>query len=253
MKNLTAIMLIGNMFFSTAITAGAQKSCAGSESVTVHLKSWDFPVQRVRNAVLFRAGMQIDADGAPNAYGPRGKGLDSLANAKRGDRFVGVITSRDGTPIVQKRGVYKGFYVSPTSLYAAGGRESSPRTYVDARKIPYIALPRGLAEQFGVKLGDLAVVINQKNGRTAFAIYADSGPADKIGEGSIALANALGVNSDPRHGGIQEEEIAYLLFPQSGLGQGKLRTARDIRHSAGKLFRQWGGRGRLKACLVESR
>jgi hypothetical protein len=104
-----------------------------------------------------------------------------------------------------------------------------------------------------VKLGDLAVVINQKNGRSAFAIYADSGPADKIGEGSIALANALGVNSDPRHGGIQEEEITYLIFPQSGLGQGKLRTARDIRHSAGKLFRQWGGAGRLKACLVESR
>jgi hypothetical protein len=136
MKDLTAILLIGSMFSSTAITAGAQKSCAGSESATVHLKSWDFPVQRVRNAVLFRAGMQIDADGAPNAYGPRGKGLDSLANAKRGARFVGVVTSSDGTPIVQKRGAYKGFYVSPTSLYAAGGRESSPSTYVDARRFP---------------------------------------------------------------------------------------------------------------------
>jgi Fungal chitosanase of glycosyl hydrolase group 75 len=251
MKKLTAILLIASVFSSTAIPAAGQSSCAGNESAKVHLKSWDFPVQKVRNAVLFRAGMQIDADGAPNAYGPRGKGLDSIANAKRGDRFVGVITGPDGTPIVQKRGPYKGFYVSPTSLHAAGGRESNPATYVDARRIPYIALPRGLAEQFSVTLGDLAVVVNQKNGRAAFAIYADSGPADKIGEGSIALASALRVNSDPRHGGIQEEEITYLLFPKSGLGQGKLRTARDIRHSASKLFRQWGGAGRLKACLRE--
>jgi len=251
MRNLPAILFIASFFFYPPASAAGQRSCAESESATVRLKTWDLAVQKVRNAVLFRAGMQIDADGAPNAYGPRGKGLDSIANAKRGDRFVGVITSSDGMPIVQKRGVYKGFYVSPTSLYAAGGRESSPSTYVDARKIPYIALPRGLAEQFGVKLGDLAVVINQKNGRSAFAIYADSGPADKIGEGSIALANALRVNSDPRHGGIQEEEITYLLFPNSGLGQGKLRTAREIRQSASKLFRQWGGAGRLKACLLE--
>jgi hypothetical protein len=239
------------MFSFTAISAGAQKSCAGSESATVHLKTWDFPVQKVRDAVLFRAGMQIDADGAPNAYGPRNKGLDFIANAKRGEKFVGVITDTGGTPIVQKRGRYKGFYVSPTSLYAAGGSETKPSTFVDARKVPYIALPRGLAEQFGVKLGDLAVVINQKNGRSAFAIYADSGPADKIGEGSVALANALRVNSDPRHGGIQEDVITYLVFPRSGLGQGKLRTVRDIQHSAGRLFRQWGGARRLQSCLLE--
>src|SRR5262249_45660291 len=119
------------------------------------------------------------------------------------------------------------------------------------RKIPYIALPRGFAERFGVKLGDLAVVINQKNGRLAFAIYADSGPADKIGEGSVALANALHVNSDPRHGGVQDCVITYLIFPWSGLGRGQMRTARYIQHSAGKRYRQLGGAARLKACFLE--
>ncbi|HZD95078.1 MAG TPA: hypothetical protein VE133_12535, partial [Candidatus Sulfotelmatobacter sp.] len=80
---------------------------------------------------------------------------------------------------------------------------------------------------------------------------ADSGPADKIGEGSVALARALHVNPDPRHGGIQEEVITYLIFPQSGLGQGKLRTAQEIRHSAGRAFKEWGGAARLKVCQRE--
>ncbi|HEX7284570.1 MAG TPA: glycoside hydrolase family 75 protein [Candidatus Angelobacter sp.] len=193
--------------------------------------------------------MQIDADGAPNAYGPHNRGLDHIANAKHDGEFVGVITGRDGRPVIQKSGPFKGFYVSPTSLHAVGGDETKPSSYVDAKKIPYIVLPPAMTEQFGVTLGDLALVVNQKNGKSSFAIYADAGPADKIGEGSIALAKALGVNADPRHGGIQEEMITYLVFPGSGLGQGKLRTAQDIRRSGSKLFKQWGGAARLKACL----
>lgn len=227
---------------------GQDSSCVGGESTTVQLESGSFSVHKVRHAVLFRAGMQIDADGAPNAYGPNNSGLDHIANARHDGKFVGIVTGPNGKPVIQKSGRFRGFYVSPTSLHAAGGNEARPGSYVDARKIPYIVLPAALARQFGVALGDLAFVVNERNGKSSFAIYADTGPADKIGEGSIALARALDVNADPRHGGIQEAVITYLVFPGSGLGQGKLRTARNIRLSGRRAFRRWGGPRRLKAC-----
>ena len=52
-------------------------------------------------------------------------------------------------------------------------------------------------------------------------------PHGKIGEGSVALAHALGLDDNPRHGGTGDPSIAYLVFPKSGLGPGKLRTARE--------------------------
>jgi hypothetical protein len=92
------------------------------------------------------------------------------------------------------------------------------------------------------------VVTNQSNGKTSFAIFADVGPHGKIGEGSVALARALGLNDDPRHGGIGDPDIAYLVFPRSGLGAGKLRSAREIRSSTLRVFRRWGGVRRLREC-----
>jgi hypothetical protein len=192
--------------------------------------------------------MYVDADGAPNAYGPHNRGLDFTANAVRGGRFLSVATHPDGKPVIQRSGRFKGFYVSTTSLHNAAGNPTAPGTYVDARKIPYIVLPPEFMNQFGVALGDLAMVTNQRNGKTSFAIFADVGPRGKIGEGSVALAHALGINDDPRHGGTGNSSIAYLVFPKSGLGPGKLRSAKEIRKSALRAFRRWGGARRLTAC-----
>lgn len=67
-----------------------------------------------------------------------------------------------------------------------------------------------------MRLGDFAVVVNLRNGKSAFAIYAD---IRTLGEGSVALADALGISSDARHGGQssgQSKGILYLLFPESG-------------------------------------
>jgi hypothetical protein len=61
-------------------------------------------------------------------------------------------------------------------------------------------------------LGDFAVVMNLRNGKSSYAIYADIGT---MGEGSIALADNLGIWSDARRGG-QSDGILYLVFPGSG-------------------------------------
>jgi hypothetical protein len=252
MKNALLFALAAAcIFFCSAAMVAAhaqQNSCADIETVDVQFEARAFPAERIGDAILFHAGMYIDADGAPNAYGPNNRGLDFTANAVRSDRFLSVALHPDGTPVIQRSGRFKGFYVSTTSLRNAAGSPKVPGTYVDARKIPYIVLPPEFMKQFGVTLGDLAVVTNQRNGKTSFAIFADVGPHGKIGEGSVALARALGLNDDPRHGGTGDSSIAYLVFPKSGLGPGKLRSARESRSSTLRVFRRWGGARRFREC-----
>ena len=227
-----------------------RNSCAGTQPAHLELVSRTLPVQKIGGAVLFAAGMYVDADGAPNAYAPHDKGLDFTANAKNGGKFVSLVLHDNGQPVVQRSGRYKGFYVSTTSLRKRSGRPTDPATYVNAAKIPYIVLPPEFMQRFDVALGDLALVTNRQNGRSSFAIFADVGPRGQIGEGSIALARALGLNADPRRGGTESPIIDYLVFPGSGLGHGKVSTSRAIKASGSKLFRQWGGARRLRACSI---
>jgi hypothetical protein len=209
-------------------------------------------VTHLSGAVVFEAGMAIDADGAPNAYAPKDRGLDHIANARHHRHWVGVATDRHGKPLVQKKGRYRGYYVSTTSLHESAIRNyANPAKYVDATKVPYIVLPPEVADRFGITLGDLAVVINQRSEQPffAFAIYADVGPRQKIGEGSIALAEVLEVPSNPRNGGT-DGGVLYVVFPGSGLGPGKLRTLEEINDLTAELFDQWRGAQAPQTCWL---
>jgi Fungal chitosanase of glycosyl hydrolase group 75 len=198
-------------------------------------------------ALFFVAGMQIDADGAPRAYHPQGSppGLDFLANAGHPGNFFGVVTDRHGNPVVQSaHDPAPGFFVSPTSLQRPDLGVENPRRYVDASAIPYIVLPALVRDKGGVRLGDFATVRRRSNGKVSHAIFADGGPAAKIGEGSIALAKALGVPSSPKHGGTNEKEIVYVVF--AGSGNGRPRTKAEIDAKAKTLLEAWGGLERLR-------
>lgn len=96
------------------------------------------------------------------------------------------------------------------------------------------------------KLGDFGLVVNQANNKSSYAIFADIGPAERIGEGSIALAKALEIRSDPRRGGTASG-IIYLIFPNSG--NGKPRTIEEINVAGERLFQAWGGKQQLDACF----
>lgn len=225
-------------------------SCPSARKTRISMQRGKLTVTQVSGAVVFEAGMAIDADGAPNAYGPDDRGLDRLANARHHRRWVGVATDEKGHPLVQKKGPYRGFYVSITSLQNAEIRnEANPAKYVDARKISYIVLPPEMTERFGIELGDMAVVIHKASGKTAFAIFADTGPHGKIGEGSIALARKLALPSDPRTG-FTEDGILYIVFPGSGLGPGKLRTRAEINRDAAEQYENWGGQEKLHSCAL---
>jgi hypothetical protein len=81
------------------------------------------------------------------------------------------------------------------------------------------------------------MVINGRNGLWSAAIYADFGPRAKIGEGSIALAKAVGLNSNARHGGTESHCIIYVVFPHSG--HGPLLSASTIQALGTQLFDAW--------------
>lgn len=209
---------------------------------------WSLPES---TAFFYTSGMTIDADGAPKAYHPNGRsGLDALANAGRPGNWWALVTDNgqpDGTPIIQgSSDPAPGFFISATSLQDKTKKARDPRRYVDSTTIPYIVLPSAVTRKTGAKLGDFAIVINRKNDTTSFALFADGGPAGKLGEGSIALADALGIPSNPRRGGAATD-VLYLAFPQSG--DGKPRTIEEITEEGQRLFRDWGGSAQLKACL----
>jgi hypothetical protein len=195
---------------------------------------WQLKNAPTAAAFFFASGLSVDADGAPNAYGPPGVHgtLDYLGNAGEAGNWWALVTDKRGQPVVQN-GVapqqpYRGFYISTTLLhddFFPG--ETDVRHWADATRIPYIALPN-FFHGTGLKLGDVALLINGTNGKHCFAIFADSkGRKPKLGEVSICAAAALGAPSDPRHGGMSRGLIT-LVFPDSGLGQGMIPGANTI-------------------------
>jgi hypothetical protein len=226
-------------------------SCRPTEVARVaNLPIWRHGEEK---AFFYRAGLAVSADGAPNAYHPgSAQGLDRLGNAGRPGRWWGILTYTGrpgGDAFVQgDNAPYPGFFVSTTALFDPAFPVVDPRRYVDAREIPYIVLPgdRKLLGRLGAKLGDFAYIINTKTGAFSPALIADLGPRNKLGEGSIALAKALGVPADPRTGGVSGG-ILFVVFPGSGNGRPHPRSA--INQSATGHFAAWGGMEKVSACF----
>jgi hypothetical protein len=90
--------------------------------------------------------------------------------------------------------------------------EEDPEAYVDAETVPYVVVPPMIVRgTVGIVRGCRARV--SYRGKQVDCVVADLGPANKIGELSIAAARALGLPSSPRHGGTEEPEVLYELWP----------------------------------------
>ena len=221
-------------------------------SIKTVLKIGEIPILQAdgESAFFYEAGMSINADGAPNAYHPADTGIDFLANAGYSDNWWAIAVDKNGNPFIQaSTDPYPGYYISTTALFDSGFVKQDPRRYVDSTKIPYIVLPGNsdFRKTTGVKLGDFAAVYNTNNEKLAFAIYADVGPKNQIGEGSIALSQAVGndplVQSRVRRG--IPKNIVYIVFPGSGNGQP--RTISEIEAETKRFFEIWGGVERIKS------
>ena len=227
-------------------------SCANARRKLLNLDLWDregkyvakAPIWQLQsNVFFFTAGMTIDADGAPNAYHPDDTGIDELANAGRQGHWDGIITDRYENPLLQREAdPFPGYYISCTSLADKTKEFNDPNRYVDATKIPYVALPEEIAESGGARLGDFAFVLNLQNGKSSFAIYADIGT---LGEGSVALAERLGISPNARYGGVSGG-VLYLFFPGSGNTQP--RTIEEIQSEGERLLSDSGAVEELSSC-----
>ena len=173
------------------------------------------PITWDGNAIRFRSGLTIDADGSPRAYGPDDSGLDHTANAGHEGNWWGVIVDRDGNPIVQgKTDPCPGMYVSPTTYGRPQFLPTNPRKWLNSETIPYGVIPGPLRRLIKpIIMGCYGVVTNRHNGKRMEILIGDSGPATHLGEGSMALADGLGINSNPRTGGTDEPYLDWLIYP----------------------------------------
>jgi hypothetical protein len=234
---------------------GRANSCASARSTLLELVALDreqrpfqdVPVWQLPNsrAFFFVSGMTIDADGAPNAYNPDDTGLDELANAGAPSHWDGIVTDLNGNLLIQQESdPFPGYYISCTSLSDKTKKFDDQTGYVDASKIPYVVLPKDIADRGAARLGDFAFVMNLRNGKSSFAIYADIGT---LGEGSVALANALGIRPDARRGG-QSDGILYLLY--AGSGNQRPRTIGEIQSEGEEMLVSHAGDMRdLSSCI----
>lgn len=166
--------------------------------------------------------MDVDVDGAPNAYGPPGKpALDSLdhAYALDGDtsRIVGFLTEHDGrTPVVQgPHDPFPGYYISTTAFADPNNdNDRDPRAYLDARRINYVVLGKA-AKARGARIGDFASVYSVHTHRAVFAVVGDDGNPSGD-EGSLHLLQDLGYRfRNGKDDAVEESEIVIRFYPHS--------------------------------------
>jgi len=169
--------------------------------------------QGVLQAFVFLTHMNIDFDGAPNAYGPPEKEpLDTLDHAGQNTRYYGLVAirpdetvdivvpkqgkqtkllkelynlklderfpdSQGRVPVVQQGGEYDGYFISITSRATrslAGANRFQQSTYVNSAKVAFGALSGRLQDK-GVAFGNYGMAIRHDNGRQAGFVLMDGG------------------------------------------------------------------------------
>lgn len=195
--------------------------------------------------------MDIDVDGAPNAYGPPGKKtLDYLSNAhyraRPGGEIVGYLTDDDHPKVAIIQGPhdpYPGYYVSTTHMVdRSRPNRRDPLRYVDATKINYVVLGDE-ARRRGARVGDFVAVYSRRHKRAVYGIVGDSGnPSGQ--EGSLHLLQALGYPfRSGKTGSVERKEVVIRFFPRSNPGQMFFRSQAALDAAAEKLglSREFGG------------
>jgi|GEM_PF-3690834 len=193
--------------------------------------------------------LSLDLDGSKHAYHPNDEGIEfnvvgginkeeALRNEFRERRGYGIAKYR-----VSGQTFFKGFlqpngyFVSQTTLVFKNIPNSDPEKYVDSESVPYLAV-NPFFRNAGVKEGDIGYIVNETNGLSSFAIFADY--KNKTGtEISLALTFNLEIpvfrknahSYDGRkivvkYNGIENRKLKIYGF--KGSGNGFAKTASEI-------------------------
>jgi hypothetical protein len=185
--------------------------------------------------------MDVDVDGAPNAYGPTDKEtLDILLDAHylngADEKIVGYLTDEHGQAILQgPNDPFPGYYISQTAFSDIQNQnERDPRRYVDARNINYVV--RGnRARRHGVEVGDFVSVYSKRTRKSVFAIVGDTGNPTGD-EGSLHLLQDLGYPfHDGKNESVEKPEIVIRFYPNSNPEHRFFITQGELDEAATKL------------------
>ncbi|HEX5183106.1 MAG TPA: glycoside hydrolase family 75 protein [Allosphingosinicella sp.] len=155
-------------------------------------------------------------------------------------------------PCLQKGGPTDGYFVSQTALEnVEKGKPCDTSTWINSLTIPYVVLPGSkLGDKVG--LGDLALIYRREGGAeyVAVALAADVGPAEEVGEGSIALHRRLG--NPAASGGKSgiDSGVTVFFFPGR---RATLPVSDDwLQAQQQALLHQLGGIDQVRACAGNS-
>jgi Fungal chitosanase of glycosyl hydrolase group 75 len=119
------------------------------------------------------------------------------------------------------------WYQPQTSFKTSKGKSfQADKTHYFVIPLPSSRFNYGSA---GIKPGSVAAVI-YKN-KVVYAVFADEGPNNIIGEASYATAKALGINPDPENGGAPSG-VTYIVFPGQVPGPVESNSAIDSKGAA---------------------
>jgi hypothetical protein len=225
-KAIKEFLLVAALLFAFGLTAQHSRAQAGNAHPFFE---------------LLTHRMDVDVDGAPNAYGPPGvEALDILLNGhylnRTDQEIVGYLVDERGRPILQgPKDPYPGYYISQTAFTDVQNKnERDPRCYVDARNINYVV--RGTAaRRRGVRVGDFVSVYSKRTGKSVFAIVGDTGNPTGD-EGSLHLLQDLGYPfHDGKSDSVEKPEIIIRFYPNSNPGHQFFFTQADLNAAANKL------------------
>ncbi|WP_030604685.1 glycoside hydrolase family 75 protein [Streptomyces fulvoviolaceus] len=167
--DVSAADLLAKARGCTPVSRGRYRSDDGAPA--------NIPVCGTRDAVFWKADMDIDCDGRPGRR----------CNRRTDPHF------------------------SDTTAY-----QQSDGRYLSAERLPYIVVPGASRiwnhRDHGVRGGAVAAVVYRD--RVQYAVVGDVGPQRIIGEASYATAKALGIRPDPRSGGTPSG-VTYIVFKDS--------------------------------------
>ncbi|MFJ3578644.1 glycoside hydrolase family 75 protein [Streptomyces rubiginosohelvolus] len=192
---VTAARLLAEVRACSRISKGRYRTDSGSAKATV-------PVCGTRDAVFWKADMDIDCDGRKTR----------ACNRKTDPYFL------------------------PETAF-----QSSRGEPLDSAALPHVVVPGPSKvwdyRKSGLTGGSVVAVVYRD--RVRYGVIGDTGPTGIIGEASYAMAKTLGIDPDPSTGGA-ESGVTYIAFKNSRISPIESRARAQSRGAA--LAREFVGR-----------